>query len=42
MINQPNRALPELPEDQKSNLNAVDSYLLDDNGKIKELDLIKK
>jgi hypothetical protein len=29
-------------KDQKSNLNAVDSYLLDDNGKIKELDLIKK
>ena len=29
-------------KDQKSNPNAVDSYLLDDNGKIKELDLIKK
>lgn len=28
--------------DQKANRNAVDSYLLDQNGKIKELDLIKK
>jgi hypothetical protein len=29
-------------KDQKTNRNAVDSYLLDNNGKIKELDLIKK
>jgi hypothetical protein len=29
-------------KDQKSSRNAVDSYLLDNNGKIKELDLIKK
>ena len=29
-------------KDQKTNRNAVDSYLLDENGKIKELDLIKK
>jgi hypothetical protein len=29
-------------KDQKANRNAVDSYLLDNNGKIKELDLIKK
>ncbi|MCX6252819.1 MAG: hypothetical protein NTX61_18955 [Bacteroidetes bacterium] len=29
-------------KDQKSNRNAVDSYQLDANGKIKELDLIKK
>jgi len=29
-------------KDQKINRNAVDSYLLDDSGKIKELDLIKK
>jgi len=29
-------------KDQKANRNAVDSYTLDNNGKIKELDLIKK
>jgi hypothetical protein len=29
-------------KDQKVNRNAIDSYLLDNNGKIKELDLIKK
>ena len=29
-------------KDQKVNRNNVDSYLLDQNGKIKELDLIKK
>ena len=29
-------------KDQKASKNAVDSYLLDSNGKIKELDLIKK
>jgi hypothetical protein len=29
-------------KDQKTNRNDVDSYLLDNNGKIKELDLIKK
>ena len=28
--------------DQKASRNSVDSYLLDTNGKIKELDLIKK
>ena len=29
-------------KDQKASRNAVDSYTLDNNGKIKELDLIKK
>jgi serine protease inhibitor len=28
--------------DQKASRNAVDSYMLDTDGKIKELDLIKK
>jgi hypothetical protein len=32
----------EFLRDRKASLNAVDSYMLDSNGKIKELDLIKK